>query len=1029
MAEVVGLIAASGQFIEQSIKIVQGIKTVYDKIQNAPEEIQSWQSQISSLKELTNEVKATPSLQTPGIGDTIKQCDQVSKRLNQTFERVNFKSSDSRHFQIRKAIEGLAKESEVQELFTQLERHRNQLHTQISLAQGKDATTRLDNLHSGVEDIKRSIQPGSDEDRCLRALFVTDCAADRAGIVTKRGDRTPKTCEWITSTEEYQTWQHSTSSLLWISGPPGKGKTYMSIFLSEHLEELTRNSNSSVIYFFCNNQISTRNTATSILRGLMFQLIEQHAHLISHVLHPWKTQGDSLFMDSSFESLWRIFQLMVNALESTTTYCVIDALDECDEASLPSLLKKLNLLFQPDDPETRSHGLKLVIFSRRYPVCLPLTLSKFPHFQLDDSARDVDMYISQRVSQLSTNIENDRLLERITKAFRERSEGTFLWVSFMAEELESRTIGEIEQALEHLPQGLDAIYERVLLQIRPSNAPFVTDMLRWVALASRPFSIEEMCTAVEVQDTDSVPREAVVRGYVKSCCHLLQITSGSAKSETISFVHQSAKDFVLAPTHFRHTPAVDKFLVDPKQGQISISNCLIRFISQTSKSNLGEYAAGYLPEHLAALTYDDIVSVMRQNPDFFNNKMDGKQGFEAYSYESNLGGEKLSWIHLACHRGIYHLVEHILRKSKIISRMGLNPAINKKLRFLTPLHMACHSGQTKIVELLLKHGANPHIYSRYTPLHTACSRGNAEIVELLLQYGADPGIRSVLRETPFHSAVRGKNEQLFYCFTRLEQGRQILAEESSGKVIAHNNLLQLAAEAGSGAVCQKLIEEFGYDVNLKSPDWAYTPLEYALQNNHFELARRFLHQWNTRIDPYKFLKSCVQGSGSDKSRSQIREGLTIFVKDLLCDINSRNQDGDTVLHYVYAMRNTNALTELLSIRADPTLVNQQGKTPLHSINWKWTDPSCFLDLLLATRLNINQQDCQGRTVLHAFCSQIFDDFVHDYSLLCKNLMILLDCGADRHVKNIDNESPYDLILRVESLNFDSYLFEPPLFLR
>ncbi|KAF4461068.1 hypothetical protein FALBO_12135 [Fusarium albosuccineum] len=634
------------------------------------------------------------------------------------------------------------------------------------------------------------------------------------------------------------------------------------------------------------------------------------------------------------------------------------------------------------------------------------------------------MYISQRVSQLATNIENNQLVERVTKTFRDRSEGTFLWVSFMAEELESRTIGETEQALEHLPRGLDAIYERVLLQIRPSNAPFVTDMLRWVALASRPFSIEEMCTAVEVQDTDSVPREAVIRGYVKSCCHLLQITSESAKPETISFIHQSAKDFVLASTHLRHNPAIEKFLVDPKQGQISISNCLIRFVSQTSKSNLGEYAAGYLPEHLAALNYDEIVSVMRQNPDFFNSRMDRKQGFVAYSYESNLGGEKLSWIHLACHRGIYHLVEHILRKSKIMSRMGLNPAINKKLRFLTPLHMACHSGQTKIVELLLKHGANPHIYSRYTPLHTACSRGNAEIVELLLQYSADPGIRSVLRETPFHSAVRGKNEQLFYRFTRLEQGRQVLAEESSGKVIAHNNLLQLAAEAGSGAVCQNLIEEFGYNVNLKSPDWAYTPLEYALLNNHFELARRFLHQWNTKIDAYKFLKSCVQGSGSDKSRSQIREGLTIFVKDLLYDINSRNQDGDTVLHYVYAMRNTNALAELLSFGADPTLVNQEGKTPLHSINWKWTDPSCFLDLLLATRLNINQQDCRGGTALHAFYSQIFNDSVHDYSLLCKNLMILLDCGADRHVKNIDNESPYDLILRVESLNFDSYLFEP-----
>lgn len=49
MAEIVGLVAASGQFLEESIKIVKLSKALYDKVQDAPEEIELWRSQISRL--------------------------------------------------------------------------------------------------------------------------------------------------------------------------------------------------------------------------------------------------------------------------------------------------------------------------------------------------------------------------------------------------------------------------------------------------------------------------------------------------------------------------------------------------------------------------------------------------------------------------------------------------------------------------------------------------------------------------------------------------------------------------------------------------------------------------------------------------------------------------------------------------------------------------------------------------------------------------------------------------------------------
>ncbi|RFN48575.1 hypothetical protein FIE12Z_7155 [Fusarium flagelliforme] len=48
MAEVVGLIAASGQFIEESIKIIKIARAARDKYRDAPKETDNWQQQVES---------------------------------------------------------------------------------------------------------------------------------------------------------------------------------------------------------------------------------------------------------------------------------------------------------------------------------------------------------------------------------------------------------------------------------------------------------------------------------------------------------------------------------------------------------------------------------------------------------------------------------------------------------------------------------------------------------------------------------------------------------------------------------------------------------------------------------------------------------------------------------------------------------------------------------------------------------------------------------------------------------------------
>ncbi|EWY84174.1 hypothetical protein FOYG_13942 [Fusarium oxysporum NRRL 32931] len=152
----------------------------------------------------------------------------------------------------------------------------------------------------------------SEVDNCLRDMFVTDSLLDRESILDAKGDICEGTCEWILSTDELQTWDQNPPHLLWISAPPGMGKTFMSIHLSKHFEAISKeNSGAATIFFFCDSKVESRNTAVSILRSLMHQLISHQPSLINTIIPQWKQQSQRLFQEASFGALWKLFEDMI----------------------------------------------------------------------------------------------------------------------------------------------------------------------------------------------------------------------------------------------------------------------------------------------------------------------------------------------------------------------------------------------------------------------------------------------------------------------------------------------------------------------------------------------------------------------------------------------------------------------------------------------------------------------------------------------------------------------------------------------
>ncbi|KAJ4315059.1 hypothetical protein N0V84_008571 [Fusarium piperis] len=1014
-AEAIGIIAACGQFVEQSVKIIHFSKQIHDRFQDAPAEIDAWRQQIQALGKLVAAIEASPALQVEDLKPTVEQAKAVGDELLRIFETIDFGKDDGFGHKSWRVIGGFLKEDEIGDLFREVERLKSLLGDQIAVIninQGHDKFARVESL---IQGLSRSFRPGTDEDQCLQDLFITDPLSDRDGIITAKGRRTPGTCEWIPRTEEYQTWSTAQSGLLWISGPPGKGKTFISIFLTHLLQ--SSKPDSTVIWFFCDNKVASRNKAVNILRGLIIQLIFKHNQLTSRITPIWKIQGTNLFQENSFETLWRIFEDMLVALKDHQVCCVLDALDECDEPSLSSLLFKIQTLFEPSEKSAQVHNLKLIVTSREQPECLPFTLSRFPHITLGLLEHDIQLYISDQVSHLAKvkGIEGLPLCQYIEYAFRKRAGGTFLWVSFMAHDLERKTVGEIEHALTQLPNNLPEVYERILSKIHPESKTAVANMLTWLLFASRPLTVVELCDAVQIKPTLYLTKEQICLDYIQSCGHLLQVSTGrspngvdyrvnrlsplipvstkmaelnskeSGASLYISFVHQSAKDFLR--NHSSGLAAMNGPM-DSKKTHADITSRLLSLLAMNRPFRPLFEAAKDLPllpyavfnwnYHMREMGVD-FVSVLDEHKDFFRKSSEARDRWWAwyhFEYPGQDPPRDVPLLHMACITGLYHLLEYALLKRNTL--LGLLRA--------------------REVNRVWGH-------DQETPLHLMVKQGQDKMVHLLLKYGADVSIKNIRGKTALDGAAFLGPHSVFLLLTSSRTSREIIEADakSSTSHRRRGTLLHTAARGGHQDICRELVEKWHYDIETKDQD-GFTPLLVAVRCQHLSLASFLVKQLGAKTTPrIKILESAFYL----RERSRINEALESLSSNLDVDINAADEDGNTLFHRSYSPAFI-MLEECIQVGLDFSKRNREGETVLHRNFWLSATHERLRLVLKESHLDINTRDNQGRTPLHSLVAIAAHPDQAPWSLDLSNLVVLLDFGANRCLADAQGRTPSEL---------------------
>jgi hypothetical protein len=260
---------------------------------------------------------------------------------------------------------------------------------------------------------------------CLRELFLTDPFEDKNSLKRKKGGRAAGTCEWILGTEELTVWLATSQAagpespipaVLWLYGNPGTGKSTMAISLVEQLAEIFATTQGRTLaYFFCDSNFDTRKTATSIVRGLILQLLQQHPPLLEYVLPKHLERGAKVF--ESFEALWTIFTNIGADKNTGRKYCIIDALDECDPESQEMLLGQLNETFGQHSSSDLLSNIRILITSRPYRE-IRESLEPF-------AKKDLASFIDEKVEDLKKRKQyTNSVKDQVTRILRDKAGGT-----------------------------------------------------------------------------------------------------------------------------------------------------------------------------------------------------------------------------------------------------------------------------------------------------------------------------------------------------------------------------------------------------------------------------------------------------------------------------------------------------------------------------------------------------------------------------------------------------------------------------
>jgi NACHT domain len=250
-------------------------------------------------------------------------------------------------------------------------------------------------------------------------------AAMRKGILPRSG-------EWLFEKREFQEWQTSIagpSSVLWLRGIPGSGKSRLIACAIEHLKEhLFSHGLSDFAYFYClrSGAETERSNPEEVIRSIFRQLafekepISQMKPAIQFQYMRKEELSRRERHPIEMFSQGEIISMLADICKGTTTTIIIDALDELEWTQRGYLFDTFEAI-NDAMKECESDGTVRLLMSTREDPDIVARLANYRNIYIgmDDNKLDIERFVTR---ELETAIRHGTLT--VSSEFRKEIEDT-----------------------------------------------------------------------------------------------------------------------------------------------------------------------------------------------------------------------------------------------------------------------------------------------------------------------------------------------------------------------------------------------------------------------------------------------------------------------------------------------------------------------------------------------------------------------------------------------------------------------------